>query len=58
MSVVLILILASLAVGLGFVCAFVWCVRSGQYEDTTTPSLRILTDEPPPKTGAAKKKLK
>jgi cbb3-type cytochrome oxidase maturation protein len=58
MSVVIILILASLAVGLGFVGAFVWCVRSGQYEDTTTPSLRILSDEPPPKTGKSKKTLK
>lgn len=58
MSVVIILILASLAVGLGFVGAFVWCVRSGQYEDTTTPSLRILTDESPTKTSESKKTLK
>ncbi|MGA2245922.1 MAG: cbb3-type cytochrome oxidase assembly protein CcoS [Verrucomicrobiota bacterium] len=48
MSVVIILILASLAVGLVFVGAFVWSVRSGQYEDTLTPSLRVLLDDATP----------
>jgi cbb3-type cytochrome oxidase maturation protein len=46
MSVVIILMLASLGVGLVFVAAFVWSVRSGQYEDTLTPSLRVLLDDP------------
>ena len=45
MSVIIILMLASLAVGLAFVAAFVWSVRSGQYEDTVTPSMRVLTDD-------------
>ena len=45
MSVVILLMLASLAVGLVFVGAFVWSVRSGQYEDTVTPSMRILLDD-------------
>jgi cbb3-type cytochrome oxidase maturation protein len=45
MSVILILILVSLAVALTFLWAFVWAVRSGQYEDTHTPSMRILMDE-------------
>jgi cbb3-type cytochrome oxidase maturation protein len=59
MSVVIILILASLAVGLVFVGAFVWSVRSGQYEDTLTPSMRVLLDDaepqvqPPPAVVAA-----
>ena len=46
MSVILILILASLTMALIFFGAFVWSVRSGQYEDTTTPSMRVLLDEP------------
>ena len=46
MSVIIILILASLAVALTFLGAFIWAVRNGQYEDTCTPSLRILADEP------------
>lgn len=45
MSVILILVLASLAMALAFLGGFIWSVRSGQYEDTFTPSLRILTDE-------------
>ncbi len=45
MSVILILILASLAVAILFLCGFIWAVRSGQFEDTCTPSMRILTDE-------------
>ena len=46
MSVVIVLILASLAVGLTFLGAFIWSVRSGQYEDTLTPSMRMLADDP------------
>ena len=45
MSVVIILILASLAVALLFLAGFVWAVRSGQYEDTLTPSLRVLAED-------------
>jgi len=45
MSVILILILTSLAVAGGFLAAFIWAVRSGQYEDTQTPSMRILAEE-------------
>ena len=45
MSVVIILILASLAVALLFLSAFIWSVRSGQYDDTLTPSMRMLLDE-------------
>jgi cbb3-type cytochrome oxidase maturation protein len=58
MSVVIILILASLSVGLAFLGAFIWSVRSGQYEDTTTPSMRILTDDAPTKICETKKPLK
>lgn len=46
MSVVILLILASLGVALVFLGAFIWAVRHGQYEDTCTPALRILADDP------------
>lgn len=29
-----------------FLVAFVWAVRNGQYDDTYTPSVRILFDDP------------
>ena len=46
MSVIVILILASLAVAVAFLLGFVWAVRSGQFEDTCTPSMRILAEDP------------
>lgn len=45
MNVILILIPVSLVLAAGFLAAFFWAVRSGQYEDTCTPSLRILAEE-------------
>jgi cbb3-type cytochrome oxidase maturation protein len=47
MSVLVLLIFASLAIATAFLVAFIWAVRSGQYEDTCTPSMRLLLDEPP-----------
>jgi cbb3-type cytochrome oxidase maturation protein len=47
MSVVFGLILLSLLVAAGFLGAFIWAVRSGQFRDTTTPALRMLGDDPP-----------
>jgi cbb3-type cytochrome oxidase maturation protein len=47
MSVILILILASLAVALVFLGGFIWAVRSGQFEDTCTPAMRILSEDEP-----------
>jgi cbb3-type cytochrome oxidase maturation protein len=45
MSVILLLIPFSIVIAAGFLGAFFWAVRSGQYEDTATPSMRLLTDE-------------
>ena len=58
MSVIIVLILASLTVGLIFLGAFIWSVRSGQYEDTLTPALRMLADEPKNKISETKTTLK
>jgi cbb3-type cytochrome oxidase maturation protein len=49
MNVILILIFISLTLALGFLACFVWAVRSGQYEDTLTPSMRILSEDQPAK---------
>jgi cbb3-type cytochrome oxidase maturation protein len=43
-----ILILASLGVAVVFLIGFIWAVRSGQYEDTCTPALRILAQDESP----------
>jgi len=48
MEVIIILILLSLALAGLFLTIFVWATKSGQFEDTTTPALRILADDAPP----------
>ncbi len=45
MQIVLVLIAASLIVALIFLGAYLWAVKSGQYDDKFTPSIRILFDE-------------
>ena len=45
MSAIIILILASLIVATGFLLAFLWAVKSGQFEDKVTPSMRMLWDD-------------
>jgi cbb3-type cytochrome oxidase maturation protein len=32
-------------VAIGFLAAFIWSVKSGQYKDTYTPSVRMLFDD-------------
>lgn len=45
MSVLVLLIFASLAIATAFLLGFIWAVRSGQYEDTCTPSMRVLMED-------------
>lgn len=46
MSVVFILVIVAIIMAGAFLVAFIWAVKSGQYEDTYTPSVRILFDDP------------
>ena len=46
MSVILILLIASILVAALFLAAFLWSVRSGQYDDEISPPLRMLHDNP------------
>ncbi len=45
MSVIIILIGFSLIVAAGFLFFFIWAVKSGQYDDQYTPSIRILFED-------------
>lgn len=45
MIIVVILIAVSLLIALIFLGVFYWSIRSGQYDDLYTPSVRILFDE-------------
>lgn len=49
MSALFVLIGVSLFVAVGFLIAFIWSVKSGQYEDDYTPSIRILFEDKPKK---------
>lgn len=55
MQIVIVLIGASLLVALGFLAAYLWAVKSGQYDDKYTPSIRILFDENKKAKGTEKK---
>ncbi len=48
MSVILLLIAVSILVACGFLFAFLWSVKDGQYDDEYAPSVRILFDDEPP----------
>ena len=44
MNILIVLIAISLIVASGFVIAFIWAVKNGQFDDAYTPSVRILLD--------------
>lgn len=45
MSALIVLILISLFLAVGFLVAFIFAVKSGQYDDDYTPSVRILFED-------------
>lgn len=45
MAVIAVLIGCSFIIAVGFLAAFLWSVKTGQYDDKYTPSLRILFDD-------------
>ena len=55
MSVIYLLIAVSIFIAIGFFIAFIVAVKSGQYDDDYTPSVRMLFDDEIEKT--AKKKI-
>jgi cbb3-type cytochrome oxidase maturation protein len=48
MTVIVLLIIAGGCVAGGFLAAFIWAVRSGQFDDTFTPAVRVLVDTDKP----------
>lgn len=45
MNIIFFLIGCSVLIALIFLCAFFWANKTGQHEDTYTPSVRILFDD-------------
>ena len=48
MSVMIIHIVVSLLIALGFLGAFIWAIRTNQYDDDYSPSVRMLFDDQKP----------
>ena len=45
MSALFFLIIISMIVAIGFLAAFIWAVKNGQFDDDYTPSVRMLFDD-------------
>lgn len=45
MSIIYVLLPAALVLAIAAVGAFIWAVRSGQFDDLDTPAVRILHDD-------------
>ena len=46
MEVIVVLLIASIFIAAGFLAAFLWAVRSEQYDDLETPAVRMLFENP------------
>jgi cbb3-type cytochrome oxidase maturation protein len=58
MSVILILIIIGIVVAGGFLAGFIWAVKSGQYDDTQSPAVRMLFDDTLPEKKKIQRKTK
>jgi cbb3-type cytochrome oxidase maturation protein len=48
MTIIVLLILISLTIAIVFLVFFLWAMKSGQYDDTETPSIRMLFNNSKP----------
>lgn len=48
MLIIILLISVSLTIAVVFLILFIWSMRSGQYDDTYSPSARMLFDNTAP----------
>jgi cbb3-type cytochrome oxidase maturation protein len=55
MSIIYLLIGFSIMIALIFLVGFLWSIRSGQYDDTYTPAVRMLFEQNPDQDLAEKK---
>jgi cbb3-type cytochrome oxidase maturation protein len=47
MAIIVLLISISLVIAIGFLLSFLWNMKSGQYDDTYSPSVRMLFENKP-----------
>jgi cbb3-type cytochrome oxidase maturation protein len=58
MGIIVLLICISLTIAIAFLATFYWSIKSGQYEDTYTPSVRMLFEDKLTKDGAKKDEVR
>ncbi|EDM43713.1 hypothetical protein SCB49_08985 [unidentified eubacterium SCB49] len=56
MSIIYVLLTVSVIIAIVFFVAFVYSVKNGQYDDTYTPSVRMLFDDETVKPKKSEKK--
>jgi len=54
MEIIILLIFISLTIALVFLGAFIWNMKSGQYDDTYGPSVRMLFEDKKKKSADTK----
>lgn len=47
MQIIFFLILVSLVLAAGFLGAYLWATKTGQFDDDCTPAIRMLFDDAP-----------
>jgi cbb3-type cytochrome oxidase maturation protein len=47
MSAIILLLLVSIGIAAGFLLAFFWSVRDGQFDDDYSPARRVLFEDKP-----------
>jgi cbb3-type cytochrome oxidase maturation protein len=54
MSLLYLILPLALVIGAGFVAAFVWATRKGQFDDLETPAMRALFEDAEVKNNGAR----
>lgn len=57
MEIITLLIFISLIIAVGFLIGFLWSMKSGQYDDTYSPSVRMLFDDKPKSNNKVSRKI-
>jgi len=58
MGIIVLLIIVSLTIAVLFLLVFYWSMKSGQYDDTYTPSIRMLFEDKVKKDDTKKEEKK
>jgi cbb3-type cytochrome oxidase maturation protein len=57
MMIIILLISISLLIAVGFLISFLWNMKSGQYDDTYSPSVRMLFEDEVVEEGVGEKRV-